>query len=239
MKGQVASLWVLKFNPRQFTPLVKKGDRVKEGQVLGTRRRRHALLLDLARRLGVKGKKVEKYLLVEKGIVVKEGDLLARRQVWLRPDRVVKAPRGGRFVWPIQRPGWGKITWITKKVIRSPLPGKVISRQENSLGIRFMAQIFKGRVNFRCQLWGKIAAAPSDFLQLAQLEKNACLLVKTPTLPLAHKAKVLGATAIISQQPLKNSPLPNFVSDDYNALLPFVGHPVLLDGRQRRLLVCR
>ncbi len=237
MKEQVASLWVLRFNPRQFQPLVKKGEEVKRGQVLGIRRRRHARLINFAARLRVAPKKVSPYLLVASGTLVKKGTVLARRRRWFKKEIVVSAPRGGKFVWPSQRPGWGKIVWITKSNLRSPLAGRVINRQENSLSIRFVAEVFKVKTKFGGQLWGVLARAPDNFLELEQLPKNACLLVENPSLPLAHKAKVLGARALVSRQKLANSPLPIFVSDDYNALLPFVGQPVLADGRQQRLLV--
>ncbi len=238
MKGQVASLWVLKFDARQFLPLVKKGEQIKRGQVLGIRRRRHALLINFARHLKLAPKKIEKYLLVNSGTVVKKGNLLARRRNWLKKEKVVLAPRGGKFIWPLRRPGWGKITWITKKNIRSPLRGKVINHQENSLGIRFLASVFKCKTDFQGQLWGELVTTSGNFLQLTHLKNNACLLVKTPNLSLAHKAKVLGAKALISSQPLLDSPLPNFVSSDYNALLLLVGRPVLLDGPQKQILVC-
>ena len=233
------SLWVLKFNHRQFTPLVKKGDRIEPGQVIGLQHRKVKTFLNLARRLKVDPAKVRSFLLPGPGTVVEKGEILARRRSLLGAKLTVVSPQEGQFKL-LKRSGWAVISRLQKKKILALLSGEVTAVYDDKLTIRFMAQLFSGKTSYRRQQWAKlISTSEESIFGLQKPGKPVFLLLSQPTSSLVAKAKALGVKAIISPQQFPNCPLPNFAVADYNALLALVGRPALLDGKQQRLLVCR
>jgi len=235
-----ASLWVLKFNRHQFAPLVKRGEKINPGQAIGVQRRKVSRSINLARRLKIKPDKIKSCLLVAPGTVVEKGDKLAERHRIAGRHLAVTAPCRGRFVLAAKRAGWVKIIRLGKRKIRALLAGEVAAIRDDRLAIRFMARVFPGEIDYRRQQWGELMLLdPPDLFSLHKPAKPAFLLVAKPNLALATKAWALGIKAIISGTLLASCPLPNFVVDDYNALLPLAGQPALLDGKRQRLLVCQ
>ncbi len=243
-KGQsytpVPSLWVLKFNHRQFTPLVKKGDKIKPGQIIGLQRRKIKTSLNLARRLKVDPVKVRAYLLLAPGAVVARGEILARKKSLLGSEFAVTSPQDGQFRLLSKRAGWVSIVRLKKEKVPALLSGEVTAVHDDKLTIRFVARVFPGKTDYRRQQWGELMAlAEGDIFALQKPDRPVFLLLSRPTLALAIKARALGVKAIISPNQFPNCPLPNFIAADYNALLALAGQPALLDGRQQRLLVCQ
>ncbi len=238
-----ASLWLLKFERRYFSPAVKRGAKIKEGQLLGIRRQKKAFCFNLARRLQLKPKKdLTPFLLVSFGQVVKAGTLLARRRRLFRKQLLVFAPRDGQ-IKPHRRPGWICLHRLEEKKVRAPLNGQLVSLTNKQLTVKFQARVFGGKTKFSGRRWGRLFRLEvNSFLALPKLEGNILLLVAKPTAALLAKAHALGVRAIVSRQdyhPPRPTPLPIFLTEAYNALLKLVDHPALLDGKGQQLLVCQ
>lgn len=177
---------------------VEKGEKVEEGQVLGKIVRKKETLIDLAAKLGVRGKKALAFLAREFGEGVGEGEIVARKKSLFGKKEAV-SPVSGRLA-SLDDKGMLTIETVEEEELKAEFAGEIKKIEESSLEMVLPAWVVEAKDGRGEEVRGKIMALASletmTSLEADQVE-GKILAVAQFNRTLWYKAAALGAAALV------------------------------------------
>ncbi|MEK9178397.1 MAG: hypothetical protein AAB801_01295 [Patescibacteria group bacterium] len=198
--------------PSGFEPKIKKGDKVAAGQILAESEKSSSVAVNMALHLGVRGKKVKKYLKKNPGDAILSGEILAEKK-GIFGSRTVTSKISGTVSNFEESTGTLFLlsSAATSQTIHSPVDGEVADIKEGEIELETERESVLGLLSSGEISEGEILSVGDklDYNEITDKIRGKIVLGGTFDRDTLSKAIGMGAGGIIAKD-LPEGVLENF-----------------------------
>jgi hypothetical protein len=242
---RVDSVWLVKID-EQTSLLVKKGDKVKQGEPIAKKSRDLFEKINASAVLSCQPIKISSFISFKKGDRVSKGDCLVSMTGFPFTKKRLLSPVSGIFYDFNNQSGEIRLVVDQKEEeIVSPVKGDVVEAQKDMLKIRFNACRILGRCVGKGKSWGKLLVCQKNQGFLDDVI-DKLVFADELTVTDIEKATVLGSRGFLSfnfSSKFEKLNKPGLVFEKEvetikSKLIELAGNSALLDSNTGQLLIC-
>ena len=243
---RVGSVWSVRIDG-QTSLLVKKGDKVKEGEPIAKKKRDIFEKINISAALSCQPKKISSLVSFKKSDKISKGDCLIKIVHFPFGKKELLSPVSGRFHDFNEESGEIRLAVDQKEEeVISPVKGEVVEAKEDKLKIKFNACRIVGRPIGKGKSWGKLFVCQKEQTGFSGDVAGTLIFADELSITDIEKAIVLGSRGFLSfsySSKFENLQQPGLLFEEEveavrNKLVELVGNSALLDSNAGQLLIC-